>query len=193
MILFDKLLANVAKKPKFVHFDDPEVERIFLANFDKDKDGKISIDESLAVNALGGSQMFKGLNSPSGTIDFTYFKNIKSITNNSFRYITKLNKIIMPEKVTSYDTCFYSSNIGTIIIPNIERCNSILWGLNFDNLVIKSKEPPIKVNNEARYGWNEKSSSKIFVPDESVDKYKKSDAFASVAKFIYPLSEYNDN
>lgn len=193
MILFDKLLANVAKKPKFVHFDDPEVERIFLANFDKDKDGKISIDESLAVNALGGSQMFKGLNSPSGTIDFTYFKNIKSITNNSFRYITKLNKIIMPEKVTVYDTCFYDSNIGTIIIPNIKKVSSMLWGVAFDNLVIKSKEPPIKLVNVTGYAWKKKATSKIFVPDESVDKYKKSDAFASVAEFIYPLSEYNDN
>ena len=54
MILFEKLLANVAKKPKFVHFDDPEVERIFLANFDKDGDGKISIEEAKAITSING-------------------------------------------------------------------------------------------------------------------------------------------
>lgn len=51
--MFEKLLTNVAKKPKFVHFDDPEVERIFLANFDKDGDGKISIEEAKQITSIG--------------------------------------------------------------------------------------------------------------------------------------------
>lgn len=192
MILFEKLLANVAKKPKFVHFDDPEVERVFLVNFDKDKDGKISINESLKVDRIDGS-IFNSLNAPNGTIDLTSFKNLTSITPATFRFINKINKIIMPERVTVYDTCFYASTVGEIIIPNIKNVSSFLWGLNFDNMVIKSKEPPIKLTYKVNYGWTPKSTSKIFVPDESVDKYKQSDAFSGVASYIYPLSEYNDN
>ena len=192
MILFEKLLANVAKKPKFVHFDDPEVERVFLAEFDKDKDGKISIDECLDVTRID-KPIFESLNSQNGTIDLTSFKNITAIASNSFRFISKINKIIMPERVTTYDTCFYASTVGEIIIPNIKNVSSFLWGLNFDNMVIKSKEPPIKSTYKVDYGWIPKSTSKIFVPDESVDKYKQSDAFLGVASYIYPLSEYNDN
>ena len=53
MILFEKLLANVAKNPKFVHFEDPEVRRICIENWDKDGDGELSMEEAAAVSSIG--------------------------------------------------------------------------------------------------------------------------------------------
>lgn len=192
MILFDKLLANVAKKPKFVHFDDPDIKRIFLENWDIDKDGRIAIEEAMSVNGILKS-VFRGLNSDNGTIDLSLFQNLTLIGGNAFRSIKHASKLVMPNSVTAYDTCFYGSSIDTIIIPSITSVSSLCWGLTFNNIVIKSAEPPVKGIHEVGYGWQKKLTSKIFVPDESVDNYKQSEAFSSVASYIYPLSEYNDN
>lgn len=192
MILFEKLLANVAKKPKFVRFDDPEIKRIFLENWDIDKDGKIAIEEAMSVKSFS-KIMFKGLNSDNGTIDLSLFQNATFIGGNAFRFIKHASKLVMPNSATTYETCFYGSSIDTIIIPSITSVSSLCWGLTFNNIVIKSAEPPVKGIHDVGYGWSRKPTSKIFVPDESVDKYKQSEAFSSVASYIYPLSEYNDN
>jgi len=85
MILFEKLLANVAKKPKFVHFEDPEFEKYCIAKYDKDGDGKISIEEVLSVTAITVDIFDVNTDNFS---DLRYFENVKEIpsyNNDSFR------------------------------------------------------------------------------------------------------------
>lgn len=178
MILFEKLLANVAKKPKFVHFDDPEVERIFLANFDKDGDGKISIEEALSVTRIT-EDMFK-INTDNFS-DLRYFKNVGQMPNIRFyEYATKVKRIDIPAGVKSLGR--YSLGFKTPVI-----------------IVFHGKTPP---SHTWTFSWTTGSydslttgGSKIYVPDESVEDYKK--AFTSQpspmrnGNAIHPISELN--
>jgi len=89
-----------------------------------------------------------------------------------------------------YPACFYNSTIDNIIVENMEQQSSLLWGLRFKNFVIKSKMPP-KQGKGASYGWSDRTGSRIFVPDESVNLYKASASFSDIAEYIYPLSKYH--
>lgn len=133
---------------------------------------------------------FHGLDRKNGVLDLSIFNNLTSIDREDLRYIVRLNKLICPPSVTIYDTCFYGSTIDTIIVEKMEQQSSLLWGLSFKNLIIKSKNPP-KQERVASYGWYNRKGSRIFVPDKSVNLYKASASFSDIAEYIYPMSEYH--
>ena len=186
MTHYPKLKLNIAKW--WIRFEDPEVKRICVENWDKDGDGELSMEEAAAVSSIGTNR-FQGLDRKNGILDLSIFKNLTFIDSGDLRYIVHLNKLICPPSVTIYDTCFYGSTIDTIIVENMEQQTSLLWGLTFKNFIIKSKNPP-KQGARASYGWSDKKGSRIFVPDESVYIYKASASFSDIAEYIYPLSEY---
>ena len=186
MTHYPKLKLNIAKW--WIRFEDPEVKRICIENWDKDGDGELSLQEADAVSSIGTNR-FQGLDRKNGILDLSIFKNLTFIDSGDLRYIVHLNKLICPPSVTIYDTCFYGSTIDTIIVENMEQQTSLLWGLTFKNFIIKSKNPP-KQGARASYGWSDKKGSRIFVPDESVYLYKASASFSDIAEYIYPLSEY---
>ena len=186
MTHYPKLKLNIAKW--WIRFEDPEVKRICVENWDKDDDGELSMEEAAAVSSIGTNR-FQGLDRKNGILDLSIFKNLTFINSGDLRYIVHLNKLICPPSVTIYDTCFYGSTIDTIIVENMEQQTSLLWGLTFKNFIIKSKNPP-KQGARASYGWSDKKGSRIFVPDESVYLYKASASFSDIAEYIYPLSEY---
>lgn len=211
MILFEKLLANVAKKPKFVHFDDPEVERVFLANFDKDKDGKISIEEAKQITSIG--TLFVD-NAKVKSLNALAYTGITSFSNSQIRDMTSLEEITFPKSITSiawYTFGGYSINfkppIKKVIVlenkmtaipegfdstikeyveypANIKKFGYAQPSLNAKCTVIRAKNPP-----ESHTGKNGKG--KLYVPDESVQAYKEDKYFSIVADRIFPLSELN--
>ena len=187
MTHYPKLKLNIAKW--WIRFEDPEVKRICVENWDKDGDGELSMEEAAAVSSIGTNR-FQGLDRKNGILDLSIFKNLTFIDREDLRYIVHLNKLICPPSVTIYDTCFYGSTIDTIIVENMEKQSSLLWGLTFKNFIIKSKNPP-KQGARASYGWSNKKDSRIFVPDESVNLYKTSTSFSDIAEYIHPLSEYH--
>lgn len=134
--------------------------------------------------------VFQGLDRKNGILDLSIFKNLNSVNQESLRYIVHLYKLICPPSVSVYQACFYNSTIDNIIVENMEQQSSLLWGLRFKNFVIKSKIPP-KQGKNASYGWSDRTGSKIFVPDESVNLYKASASFSDIAEYIYPLSKYH--
>ncbi|OFP60653.1 hypothetical protein HMPREF2983_04395 [Prevotella sp. HMSC077E09] len=136
-----------------------------------------------------GTYIFKGLDRENGILDLSMFTNLTSVDCNAFRWIDHLYKLVLPPTLSTYDTCFYTSTIDNIIIEVIEKQNSLLWGLTFKNLIIKSVNPPI-TERRASYGWYARKESRIFVPDESVENYRKSDSFSDIAEYIHPMSEY---
>ena len=188
MTHYPKLKLNIAKW--WIRFEDPEVKRICVENWDKDGDGELSMEEAAAVSSIGTNR-FQGLDRKNGILDLSIFKNLTFINSGDLRYIVHLNKLICPPSVTIYDTCFYGSTIDTIIVENMEQQTSLLWGLSFKNFIIKSKNPP-KQGTRASYGWNNRKGARIFVPDESVNLYKASSSFSDIAEYIYPLSEYHE-
>lgn len=211
MILFEKLLANVAKKPKFVHFDDPEVERVFLANFDKDKDGKISIEEAKQITSIG--TLFVD-NAKVKSLNVLAYTGITSFSNSQIRDMTSLEEITFPNSITGigwYTFGGYSTNfkppIKKVIVlenkntaisegfdktikeyveypANIKTFDFGVPALTAKCTVIRAKNPP-----ESHTGKNGKG--KLYVPDESVQLYKESIYFSKVADRIFPLSELN--
>lgn len=211
MILFEKLLANVAKKPKFVHFDDPEVERIFLANFDKDGDGRISIEEAKQIKSIDnlfvGNTKVKSLNSLAYTgitsfsnslimdmtslEEITFPKSITSITwyafgGYSIKFAPPIKKVIVLEnKMTTISEGFDKKIKEYVDYPeNVKIFGFDVPSLNANCTVIRAKTPP--VSNTGKGG-----KGKLYVPDESVQSYKESKYFSKVADRIFPLSELN--
>ena len=156
--------------------------------FSKDSPDGIKTVSKHRFNPIGTK--FNGLDRKNGVLDLSIFNNLTSIDREDLRYIVRLNKLICPPSVSMYDTCFYGSTIDTIVVENMERQSSLLWGLSFKNFIIKSKNPP-KQGARASYGWNNRKGSRIFVPDESVNLYKTSTSFSDIAEYIHPLSEYH--
>ena len=187
MTHYPKLKLNIAKW--WIRFEDPEVKRICVENWDKDGDGELSMEEAAAVSSIG-TYIFKGLDRENGILDLSMFTNLTSVDCDAFRWIDHLYKLVLPPTISTYDTCFYTSTIDNIIIEVIEKQNSLLWGLTFKNLIIKSVNPPI-AERRASYGWYARKESRIFVPDESVENYRKSDSFSDIAEYIHPMSEYH--
>lgn len=213
MILFEKLLSNVAKKPKFVHFDDPEVERIFLANFDKDGDGKISIEEAKQITSIGN--LFVN-NTKVKSLNALVYTSITSFFNAQIKGMTSLEEVTFPTSIESIEWYTFGgwSNWtvlslkrvvmleNKISIPpegfdnkvkeyveypaTVKRFNFGQPSLNARCTVIRAKTPPISQTGFAYVG-------KIFVPDESVQAYKENTYFSKVADRIFPLSECEYN
>lgn len=210
MILFEKLLANVAKKPKFVHFDDHEVERIFLANFDKDGDGRISIEEAKLIKSV--DKLFAG-NTKVKSLNSLAYTGITSLTNEQIKSMTSLEEIVLPASIENIGWYTFGGWGGyweppllkkvvvleskkTDVIEgfditvkeyveypeNIKMFNFGAPALNARCTVIRAKTPP--VSNTGKGG-----KGKIYVPDESVQAYKESKYFSKVADRIFPLSE----
>lgn len=212
MILFEKLLANVAKKPKFVYFDDPEVERIFLANFDKDGDGRISIEEAKQIKSIGnlfvGNTKVKSLNSLAYT-------GITTFLNSNIMGMSLLEKVVLPasiEKIGWYTFGGWGDIWKAPLIKRVvvlENKNTAIPegfdktikeyvdypesvklfyfsvpSLNANCTVIRAKTPPVSETGKTGKG-------KLYVPDESVQSYKESKYFSKVADRIFPLSELN--
>lgn len=178
MILFEKLLTNVAKKPKFVHFEDREFEKYCLANYDKDGDGKISIEEALSVTTI--SEKLFAIDTGNFS-DLRYFENVTEIppiTLNGYR--DKLKRLEIPKGVKYLGR--YSLGFATPVI-----------------IVFHGKTPPTHAwtfsYTTKTYDTLTNNGGKIYVPDESVEDYKK--AFTSdptplgSGKIIYPISEFN--
>lgn len=178
MILFEKLLANVAKKPKFVHFEDREFEKYCIAKYDKDGDGKISIEEALSVTEITVDIFDVNTDNFS---DLRYFENVKempSFNNNSFR--ERVKRLDIPAGVT-YLKKFSLGFKKPVII------------------VFHGKVPPrrewVFSATTGTYDWLTPNGSKIYVPDESLEEYKKS--FTSGPSplkndsIIHPMSELN--
>lgn len=211
MILFEKLLANVAKKPKFVHFDDPEVERIFLANFDKDGDGRISFEEAKLIKSI--DNLFVG-NTKVKSLNSLAYTGITSFNNNTVKGMVSLEEVVLPSSIE--DIGWYTfGGFNGFEVPLLKRvivlenkntyltegfdirikeyveypANIKKFGYGQPRLtakctVIRAKNPP-----ESHTGKN--GNGKLYVPDESVQAYKEDKYFSIVADRIFPLSELN--
>lgn len=194
MILFEKLLANVAKKPKFVHFDDPEVKRVCIENWDKDGDRKLSIEEAAAVSFIGN--VFKNNTKIKKFDELVYFKG-SSLRGSMFEGCTNLQFISVPYTTTALFNDNNSSYKRILLKGEwINIPNTFIWGGEKKNLkviIIESKNPP-KITNIIGffYGNHTTNFAKIYVPDESLNEYIEADVWKDYKKFIFPLGDYKE-
>lgn len=210
MILFEKLLANVAKNPKFVHFDDPEVERIFLANFDKDGDGKISIEEAKAITSIDG--LFSN-NTKIRSLDVLRYTSISTFRNKDILGVKALEQIAFPASISNISWYTFGGN-ARYLLPKLKTVVSVgsvngVFPEGFDDNIQECVDYPSKTKS---FGWAQprlkakvtiiravvppvvgagcfSGKGKLYVPDNNVQDYKKNAMYNSIADRIYPLSE----
>ena len=202
MTHYPKLKLNIAKW--WIRFEDPEVKRICVENWDKDGDGELSMEEAAAVSSIGTMHI------PSG----------KKF--NELRYFKSWN----PQQWVTNDTVFFDDTIGEVTIPHHIKQVGLGWKIVFRsttqvhrNIIIRflgeMKEigywsivddkryrgeyfslllpntpiPPIF--NGRWVGETYRACKVIYVPDDSVEAYKA--AKIPNVKEILPISEYHSN
>ena len=202
MIHYPKLKLNIAKW--WIRFEDPEVKRICVENWDKDGDGELSMEEAAAVSSIGTMHI------PSG----------KKF--NELRYFRSWN----PRHGVTNDIVFFDDTIGEVTIPHHIMQVGLGWKIVFRsttqvhrNIIIRflgeMKEigywsiaddkryrgeyfslllpntpiPPIF--NGRWVGETYRACKVIYVPDDSVEAYKA--AKIPNVKEILPISEYHSN
>ncbi len=194
MILFEKLLANVAKKPKFVHFEDPEVKRICIENWDKDGDRKLSIEEVAAVSLIG--DVFKNNTKIKSFDELFYFKG-SSLRGNMFGGCTNLQFVSVPYTTTALFNDNVSSYKRILLKGEWSRIPvAFIWGSekkNLQSIILESNNPPEITNISGFfYGNHTNNFAKIYVPNNSVEKYREAAVWRDYKDFINPLSDYQE-
>lgn len=101
-----RLMMQAAEEARYIHFADKAVEQWCLAHFDKDGDGRLSIDEAASVT----DAQFVAANPPWET--FTYF--------DEMQYFTRLE-------------CNFDINWNDVAISDAKNCN--LHSISLDRFV----------------------------------------------------------
>ena len=101
-----------------IRFADKEVERICIANWDTNFDGKLSYEE--AANAYRLFDYFRDNKEISTFNELKFFTNVTKIDDQAFQNCTRLYQITLPDNCIStgtysFDGCY---NLAHITIPN---------------------------------------------------------------------------
>ena len=182
---------------KYIHFEDKEVERICIENWDKDGDGKLSMEEAAAVNSIGTK--FTNNKDIRDFKEFKFFKNIIVLgqvigSYVSFSNCTNLSSLELPESlVTLSYQALTNTGLKEITIPiNVKEITSesIVRNKKLTAVILLPETPPKIFNYSILSNENLKY---IYVPDSSFERYKQEYSSFWLAKLILPLSEYKGN
>ena len=191
MTHYPKLKLNIAKW--WIRFEDPEVKRICVENWDKDGDGELSMEEAAAVSSIGTiiPQLIKRYSN--AFQEFRFFTNV-AIIEVEMLSRCNLTKISLPQgirEIRQYGLAF--NMLKELVIPS--SCSrvegSVLEGNTVDcNVIFQSPVPPYFYND---FLLNRYTRSKIvmYVPDEAIEAYRTIPNLSHRAQFIKPLSEYH--
>ena len=103
---------------RFIVFADAAVESICLANWDKDNDKKLFLEEIADVKTLGS--VFENNKTIKSFNELQYFTGLREISKNTFIGCSGLTSVTIPNSVTSIgDSAFRGcSGLTSITIPN---------------------------------------------------------------------------
>ena len=213
MTRYPKLKLNIAKW--WIRFEDPEVKRICVENWDKDGDGELSMEEAAAVSSIG--TMFNDNTKIKDFSSFRFFTKVSKNETGSFDGCKNLEKIVMPTGYTLQHTMFsncvrlkeivfpvnmksspvlyrtFSNCIALKVLDFPETYTGVIESSTFTNvtaiLIFRSKKV---VEFRNLYGWNfYYNGNAIYVPDDLVEEYKHAYGWKDKAELIKPLSEYH--
>ena len=213
MTHYPKLKLNIAKW--WIRFEDAEVKRICIENWDKDGDGELSLEEAAAVSSIGTK--FSGNTAIVSFEAFQYFTRVNSDAG-AFLGCSKMRKIILPDGFalthTSFTKCFA---LKEIIFPaNLPPSPDALYATFEDCVSLKVIDFPESftgtiesstftrvtatlifrsstvVKYKSIYGWSMYYNGHgIYVPDNLVESYKTADGWKDQKACIKPLSKYH--
>ena len=191
MTHYPKLKLNIAKW--WIRFEDPEVKRICVENWDKDGDGELSMEEAAAVSSIGTiiPQLIKRYSN--AFQEFRFFTNVAIIEVDMLSRCN-LTKISLPQgirEIRQYGLAF--NMLKELVIPS--SCSrvegSVLEGNTVDcNVIFQSPVPP-KFHNDFLLNRYTRVKIVMYVPDEAIEAYRTIPNLSHRAQFIKPLSEYH--
>ena len=188
MTHYPKLRLNIAKG--WIRFEDPEVKRICIENWDKDGDGELSMEEAAAVSSIG--TMFSYNNNITNLNDFQYFHNVRNL-NNAFAYCTGLVDVRFWEGVEELgDNCIgYCPSVRIVDFPStIKHLGQqfLRYPMNKNKgiVICRAKTPPGINSYSTRI-----NALTLYVPDDSLELYRADNNMTIfISTNIRPLSEY---
>ena len=200
MTHYPKLKLNIAKW--WIRFEDPEVKRICVENWDKDGDGELSMEEAAAVSSIGTIHI------PSGRKfnELQYFSGWNPqhwVTWDVVQFDDVVGEVTIPQHITQVGRGWQIKFTSrphprkNIIIRFLGEMKEIgYWSISddikqrgeaFSILLPNSPTPPVFSN--AWIGETYRGCKALYVPDGCVEAYKA--AKISNVKEILPLSEYH--
>lgn len=180
---------------KYIHFEDKEVERICIENWDKDGDGKLSKEEAAQVKHFGN--IFKN-NTKIESFDELANFNGSFLQGGMFDGCTKLKYISVPPTYTG----IFNDNVNSY--ERVRLCGEwsripyyFFWGnakSNLKAIIIESKMPP-KITNISGFFYSNHVTNfaKIYVPNGSLNLYLVAEVWREYKEYIRPISEYKGN
>ena len=192
MTHYPKLKLNIAKW--WIRFEDPEVKRICVENWDKDGDGELSMEEAAAVSSIG--TIFRASNVVDPSKDLEAF-HIDTIHQTSFESCPKLRRIKYPQQIRHNIFAFRGCPSLEEIDVN-ENCTDIIFATNALIGTNKMKRIILRQKNAFEipdlsylfYRINYPRDLKIYVRDELVDSFKSLHSGKNIRNCFAPLSEY---
>lgn len=134
---YAQIPVDVIEHGEEIDFADPVTEAICLANYDRNGDGVLTVNEAAAVTTLlvNGVSPFNRPDDSSPKItsfdELQYFTGLTEIPEKAFYRQFSLNSIILPGQITAIGTqAFAYSGISTIEIPSgVETIGSSAFSL----------------------------------------------------------------
>ena len=172
---YPKLKLNIAKW--WIRFEDPEVKRICVENWDKDGDGELSMEEAAAVSSIGTIFLKANI---SYFDEFRFFP-VKRM-NNTFRGNMHLKRVSLPKTLVDMEYALYGAkSLESIVIPQSVQIISALEfaDVNLLYAIVLPEVPPTfhdRAYNpfDKIYDTTHKIKKyKIYVPDNSYTEYAK--------------------
>lgn len=187
---------------KYIHFEDPEVERIYLENWDKDGDGKLSKEEAARVEFLGDLTLPKNMN----FTELKYFTGLKQISFKNRLFLSgSVGRVIIPEQINITgvdginivfdDRGYDHSRLEVVALGEIRNMQYI--GITnkkeefvpFLTIVLPNTPTPPEFSTYWCGPYAKRNT--MYVPDSSVELYKA--ANVPNVENILPMSEYKGN
>lgn len=214
MTHYPKLKLNIAKW--WIRFEDPEVKRICVENWDKDGDGELSLEEAAAVSSIGTVFMdnerivsFTELERFSNfkKDNFGLFRNCRNlktirlpegvcVCHTMFAGCLRLESLIFPNTITPSRTTLYSAFEGCVSLRVLDFPPSFTGVVTSNTFANISADLIFRADSVVRYtpyaNWilMYKGHS-IYVPDHLVQDYKEAAGWREKADCIKPLSAYH--
>ncbi|MBF1320463.1 MAG: hypothetical protein HXM70_07080, partial [Mogibacterium diversum] len=182
MTHYPKLKLNISKW--WIRFEDAEVKRICVENWDEDGDGELSMEEIVAASSI--EPFFKQLNVIKN-LDCRYFTSVKYMKFWARGDFNTIKFFHLPPNVEIVGVHSIHTPYSVVIAEN--KIKEFHFGRNnsrfIDTLVLKSDIVP--QNNYQLFPLNLRI---MYVKDQLLNAFKTTPPWSSIADKIYPISKY---
>nr|DAJ81250.1 MAG TPA: putative leucine rich cell surface protein [Caudoviricetes sp.] len=192
MTHYPKLKLNIAKW--WIRFEDPEVKRICVENWDKDGDGELSMEEAAAVSSIG--TIFVGKDSIKN-LDLSFLHHWERINFTHIRDCKGLKRVVYPSSLKEVNGGLLMNCYDVEEIVILSKDIRFTFGMvingarSLKRVILHAETPPENTDPSAYFLWFAHKDTTLYVPDGSVELYKQVPFYSKFAKAILPMSKYH--